>query len=104
MVTSKLPWTTSPHLQGTAILNEAGNVIGTFKDYRDAEHVVELVNSGFSYDFVEDLKQSLDGTRGELDTYESQVKELTADLVERDTALKEIVDLCTRALPVRLVS
>lgn len=104
MTTSKTPWTTSPHLQGTAILNAAGIVIGTFNDYRDAERVVETINIGISVVFVHDLKEELDSLRGELDTYESQVKELTADLVERDTALKEIVDLCTRTLPVRLVS
>jgi len=28
----------------TAILDQAGNIIGSFKDYRDADKVVELVN------------------------------------------------------------
>jgi len=39
----------------TAILDQAGNIIGSFKDYRDADKVVQLVNLSMSPDEIQDL-------------------------------------------------
>ena len=55
MTTSKTPWHTSPWMNQTAILDQAGNIIGSFKDYRDAEKVIELVNICVSPEEILDM-------------------------------------------------
>lgn len=84
MTTSPTPWTSKLAPEGHAIISDAiGNEIGMFKDWQDADMIVEMTNDSES---LPDLREQLENMEklnadadGEIERLEKELEKLNPE-------------------------